>query len=196
MSDVRIKRVTDLRQVDVAPGFFAITRTDRLREAFDDVLGIGAVITAAIDRSVVIGYAIDLPFVPIAIEGGELKRRWQSVPDAHELGAIEVARPFRGSGIGRRLLDEVVAQPQLDGRILIAEGLEWHWDLEAFHVSAGERRERLLALFSGAGFQRYDTDETEVAYSEPNFLAARVGPAVSEESRRAFQAALCANPPR
>lgn len=92
MSDVRIKRVTDLRQVDVAPGFFAI--------------------------------------------------------------------------------------------------------IEASHVSAGDCRERLLALFSGAGFQRYDTDEPEVAYSERNFLAARVGPAVSEESRRAFQAALCANPPR
>lgn len=184
------ERLTDLASVDIAPGFFAITRSGGLRERLEKILLLGALITAAVQRSVLVGYVADLPFMPVATVWGELTRRWQSVPDARELGAIEVARPFRAQGIGRRLLAELVAGTRLDGNILIAEGLEWHWDLEARGLSSRECRARLLALFSDAGFRRYDTDEAEITYSAANFLLARIGPQVRQQSRLAFESAL------
>jgi acetoin utilization protein AcuA len=181
----RIVQLADLARVDIAPGFFAITRSPNLREVLAGVLDVGGVVTAALHRSVVIGYAVDLPFVPVPFA-----RRWQSVPDARELGAIEVARAFRGTGVARRLLDEMFRGGRLDGKIVIAEGLCWHWDAEARGLSYAECRAALLALFAGAGLERFHTDETEIAYSPCNFLAARVGPDVPEESRRAFERTL------
>ncbi len=105
LHEVRIERLVDVGRVDIVPGFFAITRSPQLREMLARVLDLGAVVTAAVHRSLLIGYAADLPFLPIVLEHGEWKRRWQLLPDVRELGGIEVARPFRGSGIARLLLE-------------------------------------------------------------------------------------------
>lgn len=74
--------------------------------------------------------------------------------------------------------------------ILIGEGLAWHWDAEGRGLALSQCRAALLRLFESAGFRRYRTDEPEVAYSPYNFLIARVGTKVPEESRLAFEAAL------
>jgi len=187
---VHLERLTDLRRVDIAPGFCAITRSDRLRETLERVLRLGAVVTAAVERSILVGYIVDMPFVPIAVAGGEVRRRWQSVPQARELGGLEVARPYRCMGIGRRLLLALSTAERLQASILMAEGFEWHWDLGACSLSATERRRELLALFEGTGFRRYDTDEPEVSHSALNFLVAFIGRRVEQESRHAFEAAL------
>lgn len=185
-----VREPAELRSFDIAPGFFAITRSAELRALFTDILGLGAAITVAVDRSMLIGYAADLPFVPVQWEHGEVQRRWSLVPQARELGALEVARPFRGQGLARLLLEEMFSGGRLEDRIVIAEGLHWHWDLEQSGLSVAEARQRLLALFGGEGFQRYDTDEPEVSYSPGNFLLARLGAQVAEESVRAFREAL------
>lgn len=188
----QIHELSDLRRFDIAPGFAAVTRSAGLRSMFEGILPLGAVITVALRGSLLVGYAADLPFVPVQLPDRELRRRWSFVPDAHELGAIEVARPFRGERIAQRLLEEMLRGGRLEQRIVIAEGLHWHWDTAGRGLPVAECRRALLALFAGAGFRRYDTDEPEVSYSMSNFLIARVGALVPESSRRAFEEALCA----
>jgi acetoin utilization protein AcuA len=192
LHEVRIERLVNVGRVDIVPGFFAITRSPQLREMLARVLDLGAVVTAAVHRSLLIGYAADLPFLPIVLEHGEWKRRWQLLPDARELGGIEVARPFRGAGIARLLLEQMVSGPRLDREILIGEGLHWHWDLAARGLDVRQCRARLLALFSAAGFCSHQTDEPEVSSSPWNFLIARIGSRIPPDSRRAFEAALLA----
>jgi hypothetical protein len=160
MDELNIERLTDLRRVDIAPGFFAITRSARLREVLADVLDLGAAVLAATRGSLLVGYTVDLPFVPIQFDDREWSRRWL-VPD-----------------------------PRLEDQILIGEGLVWHWDHEARGLYATECRAQLLALFGNAGFRRYRTDEPEIRSSPYNFLIARSGPRVAEESRLAFEGAL------
>jgi acetoin utilization protein AcuA len=187
---VRIERLTDVSKVDIVPGFFAVTRSAELREMLLRILELDAVLFAALEGSLLVGYTADLPFLPIEFGGGSFERRWQRVPGARELGAIEVARNFRSGGIARDLLAAQVAGARLDGQILIGEGLCWHWDNESRGLAVSECRARLLALFANAGFGNYRTDEPEVSYSLSNFLVARVGPRVPAASVAAFEAAL------
>lgn len=191
MDDVRFIRLGDVSGVDIAPGFVAITRTAHLREALARILAGGGAIFAALQGSLLIGYAADAPVAPVD-GGGKWSRRWEALRDVRE-GAIEVARGFRNAGVARRLLAEVTSTSRLDDAILIGEALVWHWDLKGVGSSANVYRTRLLALLCAAGFRRYETDETEISASEHNFLVARIGPRVSDYSRRAFEAALFAN---
>jgi GNAT superfamily N-acetyltransferase len=193
VDDVRIERFTcaaDLARVDVAPGFAAITPSAGLRTVLAGVLEDGGVVTAAMRRSILIGYVADLPFLPIAFEGAQIRRRWLGLPDARELGGLEVARPFRGTGLAHRLLTGLVSEARLDRIILIGEALAWHWDADTGRKSIWEHRDELLRLLETAGFRRWQTDEPEIKYSPANFLFARIGPVASEESRRAFEKAL------
>jgi hypothetical protein len=49
--EVRIERLVDVGRVDIVPGFFAITRSPQLREMLARVVDLGAVVTAAVHRS-------------------------------------------------------------------------------------------------------------------------------------------------
>ncbi|HEX4385668.1 MAG TPA: hypothetical protein VH083_22060 [Myxococcales bacterium] len=187
---VRVERLEDVSRVDIAKGFCAVTRSAELREMLLRILELDAVVFAALEGSVLVGYTADLSFLPIAFGGGLIERRWQRVPCARELGAIEVARSCRATGVARELLAAQVAGGRLDEQILIGEGLCWHWDNEGRGLSVSECRARLLRLFANAGFGKYQTDEPEVSYSLSNFLVARVGSRVPSESVAAFEAAL------
>ena len=187
---MEIRTLADPSRVDIAPGFHAVTRSPELRRVLAEVLELGAVVTAAIDGAVLVGYAVDLPYVPIVFEGADYPRRWQQLPDVRELGALEVARGVRSRGLGHRLLAGMLQGGRLDARIVIGEGLAWHWDAEGRGLGLSECRAALLRLFESADFRRFRTDEPEVAYSPYNFLVARVGPKVPEASRLAFEAAL------
>jgi len=188
--DVRIEQLTEVSKVDIVPGFFAVTRSPELREMLLSILELDAAVFAALHGSLLVGYTVDLPFLPVLYAGDQWSRRWQKLPDVRELGAIEVARGFRGCGLARRLLAAQLESPRLDGQILIGEGLAWHWDTEGRGQTLSDCRRSLLSLFAHAGFGKYQTDEPEVSYSLANFLVARLGPQVSETSRLAFEAAL------
>jgi hypothetical protein len=187
---VRVERLREVSRVDIAPGFCAVTRSAELRELLLRILELDAVVFAALEGSVLVGYTADLSFLPIEFCGGFLERRWQRVPGARELGAIEVARSCRATGVARALLAAQISNGRLDQQILIGEGFCWHWDNEARGLSVSECRARLLTLFANAGFGEYATDEPEVSYSLNNFLVARIGPRVPAANVAAFEAAL------
>jgi acetoin utilization protein AcuA len=188
--ELRIEQLKTVQHVDIVPGFFAVTRSGELREMLLRILDLDATVFAALQGSLLVGYTADLSFAPIEYGGTSWARRWQRLADVRELGAIEVARGFRGHGLARRLLEAQVAGPRLDGQILIGEGLSWHWDCEGRGLTLSDCRASLLALFRQAGFAKYQTDEPEVSYSLANFLVGRIGPRVPEASRLAFESAL------
>jgi len=179
-----------LRGLKIASGFSAIVRTVEVVPMFERVLAVGGTITAALERGVLIGYAADLPFTPVVWDGGTVVRRWDGLQEVRELGAVEVAAPFRSRGIGRLLMRAIAAGGRLDPYIVIGEALRWHWDVGATGGDPVEYRRRLIRLLESAGFHRFDTDAPEIASDAVNFLAARIGGATSAASQRAFAEAL------
>jgi GNAT superfamily N-acetyltransferase len=187
---LRIERLTDPGKVDIAPDFFAITRSGELREMLARILELDSFVVAAVRDSVMLGYAVDLPYVAIEFEGMIIKRRWHDLPDVRELGAIEVARGSREKGLAKKLLEALAENERLENKIVIGEGLMWHWDYEARGVSVSQCRAQLLSLFASANYRNYRTNEPEVSFSPLNFLMARVGSKVTAASRKAFESAL------
>jgi acetoin utilization protein AcuA len=190
---VRIARFAsarDLAGLRVAAGFGAIVRTEDVPAMFARTIAAGGTITAALHAEVLVGYAADLPFVPIEWDGGRVERRWEALPEVRELGAVEVALPFRNRGIARELMRALAEGGRLDRFIVIAEALHWHWDLDGAGIDVWEYRRRLIRLLESAGFRRFDTDAPDVADHAANFLAARIGPGTPLLAQRAFAEAL------
>src|SRR5881394_3510660 len=125
------------------------------------------------------GFAADLPFAPVEWNGQRISRRWEAIPEVRELGAVEVAAPFRNRGVARQLMQAFAEGDRLDPYIVIGEALSWHWDVAAAGNDPWEYRRRLSRLLESAGFQRFATDEPDVTYHPANFLAARIGAATA-----------------
>jgi acetoin utilization protein AcuA len=191
--DLIVQRFETQSQIDglpVAAGFSAIVPTAEVIEMFRRSVAIGGTITAALLHDSLVGYAADLPFAPIEWNGQRIARRWEAIPEVRELGAVEVAAPFRNRGIARMLLQAFAEGDRLERYIVIGEALSWHWDVAAAGNDPWEYRRRLSRLLESAGFQRFETDEPDVTYDAANFLAARIGGATAPSSRRAFEEAL------
>src|SRR5256714_10135756 len=114
--------------VRVAAGFSAIVPTPQVVEMFRKSVAIGGTITAALLQGEMVGYAADLPFAPVEWNGQRIVRRWESIPQVRELGAVEVAAPFRDRGIARKLMQAFAEGDRLERSIVIGEALSWHWD--------------------------------------------------------------------
>src|SRR3954470_14295204 len=100
----RIERPSEVEGLRVAAGFSAIVPTAEVLEMFRKSVAIGGTMTAALSQGVLVGYAADLPFAPVEWNGQRIVRRWEAIPEVRELGAVEVAAPFRNRGIARKLM--------------------------------------------------------------------------------------------
>jgi acetoin utilization protein AcuA len=186
----RFETPSALEGLRVAGGFSAIVPTPAVLEMFRKSVAIGGTVTAALLQGALVGYAADLPFAPVEWNGKRIARRWEAIPEVRELGAVEVAAPFRNRGIARRLMQAFAEGDRLEHHIVIGEALSWHWDVAAAGNDPWEYRRRLCRLLESAGFQRFDTDAPDVTYDKASFLAARIGGATAPASRRAFEQAL------
>jgi acetoin utilization protein AcuA len=186
----RFERSREIAGLRVADGFSAIVPTAEVLEMFRRSLLIGGTITAALLAGELVGYAADLPFVPVEWSGHTIVRRWQSIPQVRELGAVEVAAPFRNLGIARQLMQAFAQGDRLESYIVIGEALSWHWDVGGAGNDPWEYRRRLCRLLESAGFRRFATNAPDVACNAVNFLAARIGGATTACARRAFEEAL------
>jgi len=190
----RYESPSQIEALRVAAGFRSIVETREVPSMFRGVLAAGGNVTAALVGGVLVGYAADLPFVPIEWDGGQIVRRWQAIPQARELGAVEVAAPFRNQGIARQLMRALAEDDRLERFIVIGEALRWHWDLGAAGIDVWEYRRRLVRLLESAGFGRFDTDSPDVADDPVNFLAVRIGAATAPASQQALSHALFEDP--
>jgi GNAT superfamily N-acetyltransferase len=186
----RFETLSEIEGLRVSGGFSAIVPTAEVLDMFRKSVAIGGTVTAALLRGALVGYAADLPFAPVEWNGQRIARRWEAIPQVRELGAVEVAAPFRNQGIARKLMQAFAEGDRLERYIVIGEALCWHWDVAGAGNDPWEYRRRLCRLLESAGFQRFDTDAPDVTYHAANFLAARIGGATAPSSRRAFEEAL------
>jgi GNAT superfamily N-acetyltransferase len=154
---------------DVADDFGSIVRSERLREVLDRIRPSGGAVIAALVGTELRGYAT---LVPSSL----LKRdRWGDLPDAFELGSIEVARSSRRCGIATALLARLPSTLPIDRLLLLARGVASHWDTSVAMLSPIDYRRMLLRMLARAGFGRWETDDPEVEEHPMNFLAVRAG---------------------
>lgn len=153
----------------VAGDFGAIVRSHRVQGVLGHVADLGGAVIAALAGEELRGYATLVPSSALRRE------RWEDLPDAFELGSIEVARSARGRGIGTALLANLPATLPIERLLLFARGLVSHWDLALGAMPALEHRRMLLRMLGRAGFQRWETDDPEVDDHPMSFLAVRAG---------------------
>jgi acetoin utilization deacetylase AcuC-like enzyme len=114
---------------------------------------------------------------------------WAGLDGVYEL-SIETSREWRRLGVARALLDFCMRAPWIEQLILLAMGLDWHWDLQATGLDANTYGLVLRALLETAGFVVRRTSEPNVAMHRTNILLVRTGARVSPERRAAVDEAL------
>lgn len=139
----------------------------------------GRVSLALRDERVVVGY--------LACWFPEETERWSRLGGLmYELGAIEVSRNFRKTGIASKMLDLALSDDSLEWKITYMNGFSWHWDLDGTGLTKFEYRKLMLSLLKDYGFRDYYTNEPNVSLREENLFMARIGSEVSEQDRKRF----------
>jgi acetoin utilization protein AcuA len=173
-----------------AQGFAAIVSSQRLEETVHTVIGLGGWVIAATIEHELVGYASILRPTPTVWMGRVYARRWDDVEGLLELGALEVARPFRSSGVGRLLVEAIEHDERLDEAVLFGIGVVHHWDLGWSQRPPFVQRHLLAATLRYAGMIIRPTDDPEVTLHPANALFARMGSRAAPALRAAFEARL------
>lgn len=109
-----------------------------------------------------------------------------NMKDLLELGAIEVAAPYRKYGVARALLNTAFMDSFMENYIVISTEYYWHWDLKGTGLSIWEYRDVMEKVMSSAGLEWFATDDPEITAHPANCLMARIGKNVPAESIETF----------
>jgi acetoin utilization protein AcuA len=114
--------------------------------------------------------------------------RWaeEKVENLIELGAIEVAAPYRGAGVGKALLKVAFMDEAMEDYLVITTEYYWHWDLKGTGLSVWEYRKVMEKMMGSAGLVWYATDDPEICSHPANCLMARIGNRVGMDTIQAF----------
>lgn len=115
--------------------------------------------------------------------------RW-SQGDIHsliELGAIEVAPPFRATGVGSQLLKVAFLDPFMESYIVISTEYYWHWDLKGTNLNVWEYRKVMEKVMGSVGLLWCATDDPEICSHPANCLMVRIGKNVSMDDIMRFE---------
>lgn len=104
-----------------------------------------------------------------------------------ELGAIEVARGYRGFGIAHLLLKTAFCRDRMEDYIVLATEYYWHWDLEGSGLPVWEYRTKLERLMASAGLLPKETSDPEINSHPANALMVRFGKRVKAADIEAFE---------
>ena len=139
----------------------------------------GRVIVAR-DGDTVIGYVTFLYPDPL--------ERWSEakMENLLELGAIEVAAPYRGLSIGKQLLVVSFMDDAMEDYIVITTEYYWHWDLKGTGLNVWQYRKVMEKMMAAGGLKWYATDDPEICSHPANCLMARIGNRVDQESVEKF----------
>jgi GNAT superfamily N-acetyltransferase len=170
----------ELPPIRVAADIRAVVPAERLPGVLDDVVGLGGAVIAAVSGGELRGYATVVPSSAL------VRERWEHLPDAFELGSLEVAASARRRGLGTALLAALGATLPLERLLVFARGLAHHWDTERAGLPHMAYRAMLLAMLRRSGFERWTTDDPEVADHWMSFLAVRAGREVPAASLAAL----------
>ncbi|OEH91800.1 GNAT family N-acetyltransferase [Bacillus solimangrovi] len=131
-------------------------------------------------RNTIVGYVTFLHPDPL--------ERWSegNMEDLIELGAIEVIPKFRGSGVGKHLLQVSMMDDAMEDYIIITTEYYWHWDLKGTGLNVWDYRKVMEKMMNAGGLIWYATDEPEISSHPANCLMARIGSRVSSDSIQKF----------
>ncbi len=93
-----------------------------------------------------------------------------------ELGAVEVAPPYRGRRLAERLLEASFAGGRFDATVVIATMYVWHYDLKRTGLEDFAYRRLLERLYGSVGLAPFPTADAEIRSNAANLLMARIGP--------------------
>jgi acetoin utilization protein AcuA len=159
----------------------AFRQPQEQQEALFDIAGLteGRIIMARQDKWI-IGY--------VTFHYPDELERWsqEGMEDLIELGAIEVASPFRGLGLGKRMLELAFSKGQMDNVIVFTTEYYWHWDLEGAKLNVWEYRKMMERLMQSVGMVWFATDDPEICSHPANCLMVKVGKDVSLDSQQQF----------
>ncbi|WP_102691036.1 GNAT family N-acetyltransferase [Rummeliibacillus pycnus] len=103
-----------------------------------------------------------------------------------ELGAIEVAPEFRGTGVGKSLLQVSMMDDAMEDYIVITTEYYWHWDLKRTGLNVWEYRKVMEKMMQAGGLEVAATDDPEISSHPANCLMVRIGNRVDQESIEKF----------
>ncbi|RUL56507.1 MULTISPECIES: GNAT family N-acetyltransferase [Lysinibacillus] len=114
--------------------------------------------------------------------------RWAEDPIENmiELGAIEVIPDYRGSGVGKKLLQVSFMDDAMEDYLVITTEYYWHWDLKGTGLNVWDYRKMMEKMMQVVGFEYYATDDPEITSHPANCLMARVGSRVESDTIERF----------
>jgi len=115
--------------------------------------------------------------------------RWSKLdpPIIMEVKVIEVARDWRTTGIGDRIVRMLLAHPMVEDLIVYLVGYSWTWDLDGTRKSALQYRRMMIKLFEPYGFKEYETNEPNICLKPENIFMGRVGSNVTADLQNKFK---------
>lgn len=109
-----------------------------------------------------------------------------NMADLVELGAIEVADPYRNYGLGKDMITLAFAEQQLDNMIVFTTEYYWHWDLDGSGLNVWDYRKMMEKLMQSVDMIWFATDDPEICAHPANCLMVKIGPEVPQSSVEQF----------
>jgi len=162
-------------------GLTAFRPPQQQKQALMEIAGLpeGRIIVARTQEEIVAYVTFHYPDPLESWSSGKLER-------LIELGAIEVAPPYRGAGVGKGLLKVAFMDDAMEDYLVITTEYYWHWDLKGTGLSVWDYRKVMEKMMGSAGLVWYATDDPEICAHPANCLMARVGSRVDMDTIEAF----------
>ncbi|WP_062354949.1 GNAT family N-acetyltransferase [Bacillus kwashiorkori] len=137
-------------------------------------------IIIARQQNIIVGYVTYLYPDPL--------ERWSegNMENLLELGAIEVAPPYRGLSIGKQLLIVSMMDDAMEDYIIITTEYYWHWDLKGTGLNVWEYRKVMEKMMNAGGLVWFATDDPEISSHPANCLMVRIGSRVKQDDIEKF----------
>lgn len=170
-----------LQSLDIHRDLDAFRKPQEQLEALIEISGLpeGRVITA-IQDNLLIGY--------VTFHYPDELELWSQggMEDLIELGAVEVADAYRGSGLGKLLIATAFEREQLENSIVYTTEYYWHWDLKGSGLDVWAYRKMMERLMKTVDMVWYATDDPEICSHPANCLMVRIGREVPMSSQETF----------
>lgn len=126
----------------------------------------------------IIGYTLILP--------PEENERWSLLDYIKVLGVLEVTPPYRGKGVAKNLLEEIVKDSNIENCIILSLEYAWHWDLDMVGGDIELYKSLLKGVLSAAQFVETKTDDPDIFHYKHNFMMARFGQEITSDQLNQF----------
>ncbi|KYD19413.1 MAG: N-acetyltransferase [Caldibacillus debilis] len=162
-------------------GLVAFREPEEQKEALIGIARLeeGRIIIAR-DEDTIVGY--------VTFHYPDPLERWaeEKMENLLELGAIEVAPPYRGQSVGKEMLRLAMMDEAMENYIIITTEYYWHWDLKGTGLDVWEYRKVMEKMMNAGGLVWFATDDPEICSHPANCLMVRIGKNVDRESIEKF----------